>query len=204
MGILLIVSLFFQIRAKKYVPWLYWVAVVFISVFGTLITDNLTDSLGVPLQISTTVFSLLLAVTFVVWHKNERTLSIHSITTTKRELFYWLAILFTFALGTSAGDLMAESLNLGYALSAVIFASLIAFAAIAYYRFKANAIATFWIAYILTRPFGASCGDFLSQSTASGWLWFGTTATSVIFLCVILALVVYLTMAERKYMNVSE
>ena len=143
---------------------------MFISVFGTLITDNLTDNLGVPLQITTIVFSILLAISFAIWYASEKTLSIHSITSTKRELFYWLAILFTFALGTSAGDLIAESLNLGYLLSAVIFASLIGLVTAAHYFFKANAILAFWIAYILTRPFGASCGDFLSQATTDGGL----------------------------------
>ena len=114
MGALLVVALVLQFRARRYVPSIYWLSVVLISVVGTLITDNLTDNLGVPLAATTVVFAVALAATFAAWYARERTLSIHSITTTRREAFYWLAILFTFALGTAAGDLVAESLNLGY------------------------------------------------------------------------------------------
>jgi uncharacterized membrane-anchored protein len=197
MGSLLLVVLVFQFRSRKYEPGIYWLAVVLISVVGTLITDNLTDNFGVPLPTSTIAFAIALAVTFAVWFANERTLSIHTIVTTRREGFYWLAILFTFALGTAAGDLAAEHLNLGYFLSAVMFAAVIAAVAVAHLRFKVNAVLAFWIAYILTRPLGASLGDFLSQAPADGGLGLGTTGTSALFLAAILSLVAYLSITRR-------
>jgi uncharacterized membrane-anchored protein len=193
MGALLLVALFFQFRSRLYVPGLYWLAVVLISVVGTLITDNLTDNFGVALETSTVVFGIALAATFAAWYAKEKTLSIHTIHTSRREAFYWLAILFTFALGTAAGDLAAERLNLGYWVSAVIFGALIAAVAIAHYRFKLNAVLAFWIAYILTRPLGASLGDFLSQPQDDRGLGLGTTGTSVLFLTAILTVVAYLT-----------
>ena len=197
MSALLAVFLAMQMRARRYVPWLYWVVVVLISVVGTLITDNLTDHFGIPLQTTTLAFSLALLVTFGVWYLRERTLSIHRIDTGAREGFYWLAILFTFALGTAAGDWVAEGLGLGYANSALMFGAMIASVTVAYYLFKANAIAAFWIAYILTRPLGASCGDWLAQPAGNGGMGFGTVATSAIFLGAILSLVLYLTLSRR-------
>ena len=197
MGTLLAIFLFMQMRARKYVPWLYWVVVVLISIFGTLITDNLVDNFGVPLETTTIAFGLALLVTFAVWYASEKTLSIHTIFSTKREAFYWAAILFTFALGTAAGDLAAEGLKLGYANSALMFGALIAVVTIAYFVFKANAVLAFWIAYILTRPLGASLGDSLSQPVANGGFGLGATITSAIFLVTILSLVIYLT-ATRK------
>ena len=197
MGFLLLVILFFQFRARKYVPPVYWLAVVLISVVGTLITDNLTDNFGISLVTTTIIFALLLAATFLIWYQNEKTLSIHSIFTTRREAFYWLAILFTFALGTAAGDLLAEKLQLGYLYSALLFAGLIALVTLAYYFLKLNGVAAFWAAYILTRPLGASIGDYLSQDTKDGGLGLGTTTTSIIFLAAILILVVYLVITKR-------
>jgi uncharacterized membrane-anchored protein len=196
MAVLLVVCLFFQFRRRRYVPGIYWLAVVLISVVGTLITDNLTDNLGVALELSTAVFSVALAATFAVWYRSERTLSIHTIVTTRREGFYWLAILFTFALGTAAGDLVAERASLGYGVSVVIFAAAIAAVTIAHYRFKLGPVLAFWLAYILTRPLGASIGDLMSQPRSNGGLALGTTGTSVIFLATILALVVYLTITR--------
>ncbi|MHA6529552.1 COG4705 family protein [Paenibacillus sp. BAC0078] len=198
---LLLISLFFQMSATKYVPSIYWLAVVLISVVGTLITDNLVDNLGVPLETTTIFFSLALAVTFVAWFASEKTLSIHSITTKKREAFYWLAILFTFALGTAAGDLVAESLNLGYWVSALIFAALIGVVTLAHFRFKLNAVIAFWIAYILTRPMGASLGDYLSQPRSEGGLELGTTGTSIIFVVIIVGLVLYLTKTRKDQLS---
>ena len=172
--------------------------VVVISVFGTLITDNLTDSLNVPLTLSTAVFAVVLAAVFAVWYAFERTLSIHTIVTTRREAFYWLAILFTFALGTAAGDLVAEKADLGYAISIVVFGGALALVAAAHYVLKVNAVLTFWLAYILTRPLGASIGDELSQSSHRyGGLGLGTTGTSYIFLSCILALVAFLTLTKH-------
>src|SRR6059058_5894150 len=179
---LLIVTLVFQFRARRYVAGIYWLGVVLISVVGTQITDNLTDNLGVSLVITTIAFSIVLALVFAAWYANERTLSIHTIFTTRRESFYWLAVLFTFALGTAAGDLSAERLNLGFWVSALIFAGMIAAVAGAHYGFGLNAVAAFWIAYILTRPLGASLGDYLSQPRSDGALGIGTTATSFLFL----------------------
>lgn len=196
-GAMLAVALFFQFKFKKYIPGIYWLAVVLISIVGTLITDNLSDNLGVPLTISTIVFAVSLSIIFAVWYKKERTLSIHTIFTTRREAFYWLAILFTFALGTAAGDLLAETIDLGYLLSAIIFGVLIASVAISHFVFKVNAVLAFWLAYILTRPLGASIGDYLSQDLSNGGLGLGTTITSMIFLVTILATVVYLTVTKK-------
>ncbi len=193
MGALLLFTLIFQFRARMYVPSLYWLNVVLISIVGTLITDNLTDNFGVSLVTTTVVFSIVLAVVFAAWFASEHTLSIHSIFTARREGFYWLAVLFTFALGTAAGDLVAERLNLGYWRSALMFAALIAIVTVAHLRFKLNAVLAFWIAYLLTRPLGASLGDYMSLPRDEGGLNLGTVGTSAIFLIAILALVVYLT-----------
>src|SRR5436305_9104283 len=160
----LIAVLVVQFRKTRYVPGVYWLAVVLISVVGTLISDNLTDNFGVSLVTTTVAFSIALAATFSVWYWKERTLSIHTIFTTRREGFYWLAILFTFALGTSAGDLTAEKLNVGYFNSVLLFGAMIAIVALAHFRFGLNAILAFWVAYVLTRPLGASIGDWMSQS----------------------------------------
>jgi len=197
-GALLAVLLLVQIRLRRYVPVAYWAVVVVISVFGTLITDNLTDAKNVPLTTTTAVFTAILLVVFAIWYAVERTLSIHSIVTVRREAFYWLAILFTFALGTAAGDLLAEKASLGYAVSIAIFGGAIALVAIAHYGFKVNAVLTFWLAYILTRPLGASIGDELSQrSHKYGGLGLGTTGTSYIFLGCIAVLIAYLTITKR-------
>src|SRR2546423_653258 len=169
-GSLLLMTLFFQFRLRKYVPGVYWLAVVLISVVGTQITDNLVDNLGVTLVTTTIVFSVVLAAVFAAWFASERTLSTHPTSPPRREGFYWLAILFTFALGTAAGDLAAERINLGYWLSAIMFAAVIAAVAIAHFRFRLNAVLAFWIAYVLTRPLGASLGDYLSQYRRDGGL----------------------------------
>jgi uncharacterized membrane-anchored protein len=203
MGALLIVTLVFQFRSNRYIPGLYWFAVVLISVVGTLFSDNLVDNLGVALQTTTIGFGAILLAVFASWFASERTLSIHTIVTTRREAFYWLTILFTFALGTSAGDLAAEKLSLGYLNSALIFAALIAVVAVAHLRFALNAILSFWVAYILTRPLGASIGDYLAQPTGEGGLGLGTTITSLIFLTTILGLVVYLTRSKRDLITVA-
>lgn len=198
MTALLIVVLFFQFRARRYVPGTYWLVVVLISIVGTLVTDNLVDNFGVSLWTTTTLFSIALAITFAVWYANEKTLSIHTIYTTKREAFYWLAILFTFALGTAAGDLVAESLGWGYLLSGIIFGALIAVVAAAHFNLKLiGGVLAFWIAYILTRPLGASFGDLLSQDRGDGGLGLGTTGTSFVFLLTILGVVVDLSITRK-------
>ena len=192
----LVVALVFQFRLRLYVPAVYWVAVVLISVVGTLITDNLVENFGVSLVTTTIVFGIALAATFAAWYASERTLSIHTIVTTKREAFYWLTVLFTFALGTAAGDLTAERLAVGYWKSALLFGACIGVVFFLHRRFGLNAILAFWVAYILTRPLGASIGDFLSQPKADGGLGLGTTVTSAIFLLAILAVVVYLSLTK--------
>ncbi|MEU8488884.1 hypothetical protein [Streptomyces sp. NPDC048641] len=197
MSLLLAGVLVVQFRTRAYKAGVYWLAVALISVVGTLISDNLTDNMGVPLETSTAVFAVALAVVFVIWYRRERTLSIHSIDTTPRESFYWLAVLFTFALGTAAGDLVSERMNLGYWLAAVLFGLAIAAVAIAHFALGLDAVWAFWIAYILTRPLGASIGDYLSQATGDGGLGLGTVVTSVLFLAVILALVVYLAVTRK-------
>jgi uncharacterized membrane-anchored protein len=196
MGTALAVALVAQFRLDRYVPGVYWLAVVLISIVGTLITDNLTDNFGVPLWISTIVFSVALAITFSAWYASEGTLSIHTIFTRKREAFYWLAILFTFALGTAAGDLVSEGYGLGYWRSGILFALVIGAVALAYFYGKANAVLAFWIAYIMTRPLGASLGDLVSQRHAAGGLGLGTVWTSALFLITILALVVVLSLTR--------
>jgi uncharacterized membrane-anchored protein len=197
MSVLLVVILLAQFKARKYIPPLYWVSVVMISIVGTLITDNLSDIMGMPLEVSTIVFSVVLGVVFLTWYAYEKTLSIHTVVTTRREAFYWLVILFTFALGTAAGDLSAERLQLGYLVSIFIFGGLIALVTLGYYALHANAVLAFWLAYILTRPLGASIGDFLSQARADGGLGLGPTDTSYIFLAAILGLVGYLTVTRK-------
>ncbi len=195
-GILLLIVLVIQIKSQKYRAWIYWAAVVLISVFGTLVTDNLTDGLKVPLEFSTVLFTILLVATFAVWYIKEKTLSIHSIFTRKREIFYWLAVLFTFALGTASGDLMAEKLGLGYGLTGIIVCITIAIFAIAW-RLRLNAILSFWLIYIMTRPLGASLGDYLSQSKTHGGLGLGATITSEIFLSAIVLTVIYLALSKK-------
>jgi uncharacterized membrane-anchored protein len=198
MSVALIATLIAQFAARRYIPAVYWMAVVLTSVVGTLITANLTDHFGVDLAMSTLCFGTALAVTFFVWHRLEHTLSIHTIDTNRREAFYWLAVLFTFALGTAAGDWMAERLNLGYSTSLLVFAAGIGVIAVAYYRFDLDEVVAFWIAYILTLPLGASTGDLLSQPQVDGGFGLGTTATSFSFLALILAVVVGFTVQERR------
>ncbi len=197
-GALFLVALAIQFATRRYTPVVYWVTVVLISVVGTLITDNLTDVVGVPLWVSTLVFAVLLAATFTIWFLRERTLSIHSIVSRPREAFYWLAILFTFALGTAAGDYLSEALGLGYLVAAILFAAVIGVIAIAFFVFKANAVVCFWAAYVMTRPLGASIGDLSSAPTADGGLGLGYTTTSIVLGAIIVALVVYLSIRVRS------
>ena len=189
MASFLAIVLFIQMRKRQYTPWVYWLAVVLVSIVGTQITDLLTDGLGVSLYWSTGVFAAALAAIFAVWYSKEKTLSIHTINTLPREVFYWIAILCTFALGTAAGDLATEALGLGFQVGVFVFAGLIAAITLAYYM-GASAVLTFWLAYILTRPLGAALGDLLTQAKEYGGLGVGAMWTSLIFLSVILALVV--------------
>jgi uncharacterized membrane-anchored protein len=197
MGAVLIAVLVAQFRSRRYIPGIYWLAVVLVSVVGTLVSDNLVENYGVTLETTTIAFSAILIGVFATWYWSERTLSVHTIVTTKREGFYWATILFTFALGTSAGDLLSEKLALGYLPTVGIFAGAIAVIAFCHFALRMNAILSFWLAYILTRPLGASIGDYLASPKAEGGLGLGTTVTSVIFLSTILALVVFLAITKR-------
>ncbi|MGY6258690.1 COG4705 family protein [Paraburkholderia caledonica] len=188
MAALLAAALFMQLRTRRYTPWIYWLTVVLVSVVGTQITDFLTDGLGVSLYASSSAFAMALAAIFFVWYRVERTLSIHDIVTRSRELFYWAAILCTFALGTAAGDLATEALGVGFAWGAVAFGALIGIT-YATWRMGGNSVLTFWIGYILTRPFGAAVGDLLTQAKTYGGLGIGATWTSALFLSVIVMLV---------------
>ena len=194
MALLLAIALRAQLKSCRYVPAIYWTTVVLISIVGTQITDLLTDVLGVSLYFSTAAFLVGLFAVFMLWYRFEKTLSIHTIFTLRRELFYWAAILFTFALGTAAGDLATEELGLGFQLGVCVFGALIAITAFGYYL-GGNAVLTFWIGYILTRPLGAAMGDLLSQAKTYGGLGLGAPATSAIFLAIILLLV---TLAQRN------
>jgi uncharacterized membrane-anchored protein len=188
MGVLLCAILALQVSSARFRPWLYWLAVVLVSIVGTQITDLLTDKLGVSLYASTACFAIALSAIFGLWYRSERTLSIHTIVTRKREAFYWAAILCTFALGTAAGDLATEAVGLGFTRGVMVFGTLIALTWLLW-RMGANAIATFWIAYVLTRPFGAALGDLLTQAQHYGGLGFGAQWTSVLFLAAIIGLV---------------
>ncbi|WP_124705483.1 COG4705 family protein [Sulfuriferula multivorans] len=198
MGGLLVAALLIQFKLKRYVPSSYWLVVVLVSIVGTLITDRLVDEAGVSLVTTSIIFGAALVATFALWYASEKTLSIHSIFTAKRELFYWAAILFTFALGTAAGDLFAEGMHLGYAPSAFIFGGVIAAITFAHYVFKLNAVLAFWLAYILTRPLGASMGDLLSQPVTNGGVGLGTVGTSAIFMVAIMSLVSYISLQRKR------
>ncbi|MET9089519.1 hypothetical protein ABZX77_47990 [Streptomyces sp. NPDC004237] len=197
MSALLAVVLVVQFRAGSYRAGVYWTAVALISVVGTLISDNLTGIMGVPLETGTGVFVIVLAVVFAVWYRRERTLSLHSIDTTGRESFYWLAVLFTFALGTAAGDLVSEWMDFGHWLSAVLFGLVVAAVALAHFALDLDAVWSFWIAYVLTRPLGAAVGDYLSRPAGDGGLGLGAVLTGALFLSVVLALVVYLAVTRK-------
>ncbi|MDX1808128.1 MAG: hypothetical protein R3331_01180 [Sulfurospirillaceae bacterium] len=179
-------------KYKKYIPVIYWTLVVLMSIEGTLITDMLVDTMGVSLITLTIVFSIAMLIGFALWHKREGTLSIHSINTTSREAYYWVVILIAFALGTAAGDLISEKLSQGYGVALALFAGLIVIIAVAHYLFKLNSILAFWLAYILTRPLGASLGDYLSQSPKDGGLGFGLGMINIVFFSIIVGSVFYM------------
>ena len=199
----LVAVLAWQMSLSRYVPFVYWLTVVVLSITGTLYTDILTDALGVPLALSTAVFAAVLAVVFGIWYARERTLSIHSIITTPREGFYWLAVLVTFALGTAAGDWTLELTGWSPGVAVLLPAGLIAAIAVGW-RLGANPVLAFWLAYILTRPLGANLGDWLARSTAEGGLGLGTAGTSVVFLLAILATVIYLTITHSDVIDDPE
>jgi uncharacterized membrane-anchored protein len=196
-GIAFVLALYLQLSTDRYVPWVYWLAVAMVGVFGTMAADVLHVGLGVPYIASTIFYAVVLAVVFRAWHRSEGTLSIHSITTPRRELFYWAAVLSTFALGTAAGDLTAVTFGLGYFGSGLLFAAVIAVPALGYWRFGMNSILAFWFAYVVTRPLGASFADWLAVSSARGGLALGTGPVSLALAAMIATFVAYLAATGR-------
>lgn len=201
MAAALAIAMVFQMRLRRYYPPVYWLVVVLVSIVGTLITDALTDVYNVPLLGSTAVFSVALAATFALWYRAEGTLSIHTITTSKREAFYWLAILFTFSLGTAAGDYLSEDVGLGYTRTGLIIAGAILVVWLAYRYTSLGEVAAFWAAYVMTRPLGASLGDFLTASKDDGGRGLSTHIVSWVFFAAILGIVAWMT--ARQIRSVS-
>jgi uncharacterized membrane-anchored protein len=193
----LVASLALQLAVRRYIAWVYWLAVVMVAVFGTMAADVLHIVLGVPYAISSAFFACALAVVFVAWHRTERTLSIHSIHTFRRELFYWATVIATFALGTATGDLTATTLGLGYFASILLFAALFVAPGLAHRFLHANEVATFWFAYVVTRPLGASVADWLGRTHAEGGIGFGLGPTTLWLWALIAALVGYLTVTHK-------
>ncbi len=192
-------SLFIQFKLKRYVPASYWIVVILMSVVGTLITDLLVDDLGVSLVTLSIVFTVAMLAGFIVWYKSEKTLSIHSIDTAKREMFYWIIILLAFALGTGVGDLISEGLELGYGVALLIFAGTIALVAFGFYVLQMNAVLSFWLAFILTRPLGASLGDFMTQPVSVGGLGLGMINVNDLFFFIIAGTIVYMTIKQKGF-----
>ena len=197
-AIIFVAALVMQFRSKAYVAWIYWFAVVMVSVFGTMVADIVHVLLGVPYEVSTTVFVILLAVVFIAWYATQRTLSIHTINTRAREWYYWAVVLMTFALGTAVGDLTAVSFHLGYLTSGFVFAGAIVIPALAYRFLHLNGTLAFWAAYVLTRPVGASFADWAAAPGYRSGIGLGTGPVSIALTVVILALVGYLFLAKRR------
>jgi uncharacterized membrane-anchored protein len=196
-GIAFVIALYLQLAKDRYVPWAYWLAVAMVGVFGTMCADVLHVGFGVPYIASTVLFAIALYAVFWTWQRSEGTLSIHSIRTPRRELFYWAAVVATFAMGTAAGDLTAVTFGLGYFGSALLFAAVIAIPAIGYFRFSMNSILAFWFAYVVTRPLGASIADWLGKPSASGGLGLGNGLVSLLFALAIAGFVAYLSATGR-------
>jgi uncharacterized membrane-anchored protein len=195
-GIGLVAALLLQLVVRRYIPWIYWLAVVMVAIFGTMAADVLHVVLGIPYVVSTVFFTLVLATIFIVWYASEKTLSIHSINTLRRELFYWATVMAAFALGTAAGDMTADTLRLGYFSSGVLFAILFAIPALAYWRFRLNAIVAFWFAYIMTRPLGASFADWFGKPILGG-LGLGDTKVALVLTILIIIFVGYVTVTHK-------
>ncbi|MGO4804663.1 hypothetical protein AB4089_06000 [Arthrobacter sp. 2MCAF15] len=191
-------SLVLQFAVRRYVPWVYWLAVVMVSVFGTMAADAVHVVLGVPYLVSTVFFLVALSAVFLLWYRSEKTLSIHSVDTRCREVFYWIAVLVTFALGTATGDMTAYSLDLGYLASGVVFVAAIGVGTLWYWRGWLAAIPSFWFVYILTRPLGASFADWTAVSSDRGGLGWGTGPVSLGLAACIAAVVTYLSIAGKR------
>lgn len=200
-AVVLLITLIIQFSVKRYVAWIYWINVVMVSVFGTMAADVLHVGFGISYSASTIFFAIALAIVFTVWYLKEKTLSIHSIHTRRREVFYWLTVLTTFALGTAVGDMTASTMKLGYLYSGILFAGLFLIPVIAYKVFKLNEIFTFWFAYIVTRPLGASVADWMGAPVQNGGLGIGTGIVSLALTVIIFVLVGYMSISRK---DVSE
>ena len=197
-GLALAISLVLQFSVRRYVPWVYWLSVAMVAVSGTMAADVLHIQFGVPYSVSTTLFAVVLAIVFIAWFRTEKTLSIHSIYTWRREAFYWATVMATFALGTAAGDLTATTMHLGYLVSGFVFAGLIAVPALAYKLFGLTETLAFWFAYVVTRPLGASFADWFSKSHHVGGLALGDGRVAVAFTILIVGFVTYMTLDRRE------
>jgi uncharacterized membrane-anchored protein len=201
--ILLVVSIIIQIKFKRYVPWMYWTVIILVAVFGTMFADAV-HHLGIAIQYSTAIFTAMLLLSLWVWYAFEKTLDVHSIYTTRREIFYWTVIFFTFALGTAAGDLFASGLHLGFLEATLIFAAIIVVIPSLLYLCRVNSIFLFWVTYILTRPLGASAADLLGKPVSHGGFGLGDGTTSLISFAVTLILIVWLSISHKKAMLFEE
>ncbi len=191
------VALALQLRMRRYVAWTYWFAVVMVGVFGTMCADVLHVGFGIPYAASTLLCLVGLAAVFGLWQATEKTLSIHTIDTDRRELFYWAAVVLTFALGTGLGDLTAVTFNLGYFSSIILFAVLLAIPALGYWRLHWNPVLSFWLAYVMTRPLGASVADWLGKPQSAGGLGWGSGWVALALTAMIVVLVAYLARTKR-------
>lgn len=194
--VVFVAALAVQFAKRRYVAWAYWFAVVMVGIFGTMAADVLHVGFGVPYAVSTVACAVVLAGVYLVWYRSERTLSIHSVATTRREAFYWAAVVATFALGTAAGDLTATTLHLGYLGSLVLFAVVILVPAIGYRWLRWNSILTFWFAYVVTRPLGASLADWLGKPRSAGGLDVGDGPVSLALAVLIVGVVCHLTVTR--------
>ncbi|WP_420799360.1 hypothetical protein [Ktedonospora formicarum] len=196
-GVGLLIALILQFSVRRYVAAIYWFTVTMVAIFGTMAADVLHVGFGIPYLISTVMFMIALVVIFVAWYVSEKTLSIHSIYTRRRELFYWATVMATFALGTALGDMTATTLGLGYISSGVLFAVLFALPALAYWLLGLNEIFAFWFAYIVTRPLGASFADWFGKAQGEGGVGLGTGLVSLVLGLVIIGLVIYLSITHK-------
>jgi uncharacterized membrane-anchored protein len=189
-------ALWLQLRQREYRAPIYWFAVMMVAIFGTMAADGIHDGASIPYALTTPLFACVVAAVFLLWYRSEGTLSIHTITTRRREGFYWAAVLATFALGTAAGDLTAITLNIGFFGSVLLFAAIIAIPAIGWWRFSLNPIVGFWLAYIVTRPLGASFADWFSKPPSITGLGLGDGTVSALALVIFIALVTYVTVTK--------
>jgi len=203
-GLCLLVALAVQLSIRRYVAWIYWLNVIMVSIFGTMAADVLHVAFGISYLVSTTFFVFVLIIIFVTWYASEKTLSIHSIFTRRRELFYWTTVLTTFALGTAAGDMTATTMDLGYFFSGVMFALVFAIPAIGYWKFGLNEIFAFWFAYIVTRPLGASFADWMGVPTSRSGLGIGTGTVSLVLTVIIFCLVGYMTLTRKDIKEIED